>query len=104
MDGPWPGFKSKTYTPAHDYAYCSTLGGSNDQFHKCSYDPQTGLVTLDITDVFNQWVTNKQSNWGLTFIGSDESGTLNGLTEVRDYKIISITYVPKPPTQGQWPT
>ena len=29
MDGPWPGFKSIAYTPAHDYAYCSNTGGTD---------------------------------------------------------------------------
>jgi hypothetical protein len=92
----WPGFLDLYHTPANDYAYCPVDVGSNSYLHTCTYDPQTRLVTLDITDAFNRWIIDPSSNnWGLVFIGPDESQK-DMSKNLGYYEFKSLTYVNSP--------
>jgi len=89
LNGPYPGQKPAAQTPiAFNYPAPAT-GGSTGQV---SFDPASGLVTIDMTEGLNQWLSdNTPGASPIVLVGSDESESDSHVYQYSGYEVVSFT-------------
>jgi hypothetical protein len=89
LNGTYPGQKPAAQTPiAFNYPAPAT-GGSTGHV---SFDPVSGLVTIDMTEGLNRWLSdNIPGASPIVLVGSDESGSDIHVYQYSGYTVVSFT-------------
>ena len=89
LSGTYPGEKPAAQTPIAFNHPAPATGGSSGHV---SFDPASGLVTIDMTEGLNQWLSDNSADaHTIVLVGPDESESNTHVYQYSGYTVVSLS-------------